>query len=99
MKNRQKKKISKSFRNGFNWGRIITRKHFDDEGELGLRKADKMSSTCNKYASDKSLKKTKSGRSLSYSLRQYYKGIAVGSLYEYNAITVYDKNKKNKKDN
>lgn len=97
MKNKQKKNVSKSFKNGFNWERKATRKHFDDEGELGLRKADKMSATCNKYATDKTLKKTKNGRRLSYSLRQYYKGISVGSLYEYNAIMDYGDKGKNKK--
>lgn len=96
---KKKRKATKPFSKGFKWGRVTTRKHFDDEGELGLRKADKMATTCNKYASDKKLEKNKAGRSLNYPLRQYYKGIFVGSLYEYNAITVYGKNKRSKQMN
>ena len=53
----------------FNWGRAIAHNNFQEFGELGNAKSDKAYSTCQKYANDKSIKRTHKGVVLTEQLR------------------------------
>lgn len=70
----KKREPSKDFQAGFDWGRGKARDY--------RRTVEKMSATCDKYATDKTLKGTKKGKTLNYYRRQFYKGASVGLLYD-----------------
>lgn len=70
----------------FNWGRAIAHNNFQEFGELGNAKSDKAYSTCQKYANDKSIKRTHKGVVLTEQLRAKYKAMADGILQGYNDI-------------
>lgn len=70
----KKREPSKDFQAGFDWGRGKARDY--------RRTVEKMSATCDKYATDKTLKGTKKGKTLNYYKRQFYKGASVGLLYD-----------------
>lgn len=70
-------------------GKIWARKVFKDNleyGEIGVRKSDKASITCGKYANDTNCKKTSTGKKLNTSMRNFYKGAADGFLQAYNDL-------------
>ena len=70
----------------FNWGRAIAHNNFNEFGELGIAKSDKAFLTCQKYATDKSVKRTYNGVVLTKQLRAKYKDMADGLLQGYNDI-------------
>ena len=80
------------YRSGFRWGDNAIKKAFSDNGETGIAICDKAAATCQKYATDMSLKKTAKGKVLTPELRRYYQGIADGMLEGYNRI--YDRGSK-----
>ena len=79
-------KNNKQYKNGFRWGDKAIKKAFMDNGEAGIAACDKAASTCSKYATDMSIKRTAKGKVLTPELRRYYQGIADGMLQGYNSI-------------
>ena len=67
-----------NYRNGFRWGERVISKEYREEGEKAFYRCDKAAKTCRRYASDKQLTKTKSGKLLTDELRSFYRGIADG---------------------
>ena len=78
--------IKNSYKHGFAWGKRTINKQFHEYGITGLRICDKSAQTCRHYAENKSIKKTKTGKPLTSSLRNYYRGIADGMLDGYNKL-------------
>ena len=82
------KKYNKSaYSRGFNWGKKTIKKAYREKGKRGLRRCDKSASTCNKYGTNRKIKRTKKGKYLTEPLRAYYRGISKGMLSGYNEIT------------
>ena len=82
-----KKRKKSDYSRGFKWGKKTIKKAYREEGKRGLRKCDKSASTCNKYGSNRKIKRTKKGKYLTEPLRAYYRGISKGMLSGYNEIT------------
>lgn len=78
--------VKNSYKSGFAWGKRTIKKHYREYGNTGIRICDKSAQTCRKYAEDKKIKKTKTGKPLTSSLRNYYRGIADGMLDGYNEL-------------
>ena len=75
-----KKRIS-PYERGKRWGYALFRSNIELFGKRGLDKSDATAMTCARYARDKNLHKTKSGKILDVHTRQAYRGIHDG-IYE-----------------
>lgn len=84
---------SKNYRSSHNWGRKTIKENYYLFGEEAIYKCDKATETCKKYATDKRLTKTKNGKKLTSSLREYYSGIADGMQQGYNDLIEEHKKK------
>lgn len=76
-----------SYKKGKRWAWRIFRKNLNVYGEVGVRKSDKASVTCSKYANNKKINKTSQGKVLNKDLRSFYKGAADGFLEAYNSFS------------
>ena len=71
----------KSYEKGKRWGFAIFKSNVELYGSRGLDKSDAAAQTCRRYATDSSIKRTKSGKVLDREKRAAYKGIYDG-IYE-----------------
>ncbi len=78
--------MKSNYEKGKSWGFKTILKSYEEDGNKGIGRCDKASSTCKKYAEDLSIKKTKNGKVLTKPMREYYRGIADGMLAGYNKI-------------
>ena len=74
---------NKDFQNGIDWGKKIANKNFNDSAMYSINKNKKIIDTVMDYASNKKLKKTKTGLTLDSKQRDFYTGVGI-SLMEYN---------------
>lgn len=72
----------KDYNRGVAWGKKIFREQVKTFGEMGIYMADKAATTCGKYAEGRT-HKTKTGKVLNSSMRNFYKGARAGMQAAY----------------
>ncbi len=72
----------KNYNRGVAWGKKVFRAQVKAFGETGIYMADKVATTCGKYAEGRT-HKTKTGKVLDGSMRSFYRGARAGMQAAY----------------